>query len=248
MVVGVRAMAGKSQKRGNLTAERKRSGARANPTSSRTFPAKSPELRGMLWGTAAIAVLTVLFVASPGARPRPTGVTAPGETPKERESAAPGSEDPREHELKTELARNAEDLDKRLELARLYLDRQDMRSAWKETWQVLQRSPQNPLALTYEGLIRIAAGKPETSLEPLKVAIAKNPDLLEAYLQLAFAYLSLDRVRDAEATIATASKRFPDKAASLSQWLPRKEREVAQGRSAGTGARSIADAPGQTTR
>src|SRR4029434_1570172 len=100
-------------------------------------------------------------------------------------SAASASEDPREHELKVELDRNPEDLDKRLELARLYLAREDMRSACKETRQVLQRSPQNPLALTYEGLIRIAAGKPESSIEPLQKAIATNPDLLEAYLQLA---------------------------------------------------------------
>jgi cytochrome c-type biogenesis protein CcmH/NrfG len=241
-------MAGKSRKRGDPAQERKRSGARGDRTSSISPPARSPELRGMLWGAAAIAVLTLSFVVFPHARPRSPAVTAPGEIPKEPVSAAPASEDPREHELKVELARNPEDLDKRLELARLYLDRQDMKSAWKETWQVLQRSPQNPVALTYEGLIRIAAGKPETSLEPLRVAIAKNPDLLEAYLQLAFAYLRLDRVRDAEATITTASKRFPDKAASLNRWLPRKQQEIAQERSAGTGAPSIAGAPGQTTR
>ena len=201
----------------------------------------------MLWGTAVIGILSLLFVLFPHARPRSPGGSAPGEKPTERASTASASKDPRERELEAEIARNPEDLDKRLELARLYLDHEDMRSAWRETWQVLQRSPQNPLALTYEGLIRIAAGKPETSLGPLKIAIAKNPDLLEAYLQLAFAYLRLDRVRDAEATIATASKRFPDKAASLNRWLPRKEQEVAQERSAASGSAPSADALRQTT-
>jgi Flp pilus assembly protein TadD len=225
-----------------------RSAERGTRTRLTTFPANSPELRGMLWGAAIMAVLALMFVVFQKPRPRPPGDSATGQTPTERASAASASEDPQERELKVELARNPEDLDKRLELARLYLIRQDMRSAWKETWQVLQRSPQNPLALTYEGLIRIAAGKPESSLEPLQRAIATNPDLLEAYLQLAFAYLRLDRVRDAEATIATASKRFPDKAASLNQWLPKKQREVSQGRSAGTGASSSADVPAPMAR
>jgi tetratricopeptide (TPR) repeat protein len=238
-------MTGKSRKRSDPTEERKRSETRANHTGSGTSRAKSPELRGVLWGTAVVAVLTVLFIALQNAR-RPSG-SPTGETPSQH-AGAPASEDPRERELNAEIARNPEDLDRRLELARLYLDRQDMRSAWKETWQVLQRSPQNPLALTYEGLIRIAAGKPETSLEPLKLAISKNPDLLEAYLQLAFAYLRLDRFRDAETTIAAASRRFPDKASSLNGWLPKKQREVAQERSAGTGAPSSADAPAPVAR
>jgi Flp pilus assembly protein TadD len=202
----------------------------------------------MLWGAAIIAVLLLMFVVFQNARPRPPGDSATGQTPRERGSATSASEDPREHELKVELDRNPEDLDKRLELARLYLVRQDMRSAWKETRQVLQRSPQNPLALTYEGLIRIAAGKPESSIEPLQKAIATNPDLLEAYLQLAFAYLRLDRVRDAEATIATAASRFPDKAASLNRWLLNKQREVTQERSAGAGAPSSADASAPMVR
>ena len=201
----------------------------------------------MLWGTAIMAVLGLTMFAFQNSRSPSGGATA-GETRMERASGAAASEDARERQLKAVLARDPGDLDARLELARIYLDRQDLRSAWKETRQVLEREPQNPLALTYEGLVRIGAGQPESSLEPLQKAIATKPDLLEAYLQLAFAYLRLDRIRDAEATIAAASSRFPDKAASLQGWLLKKQREVTQERSAGAAAPSSAAAPAPMVR
>ena len=54
---------------------------------------------------------------------------------------------------------------------------------------------------------RSGSGKYELSIEEAKKAIALDPDTTPAYANLAFSYLRLDRLADAEATIQRASER-----------------------------------------
>jgi Tfp pilus assembly protein PilF len=151
--------------------------------------------------------------------------------------AAPG----REAQLKTAVARNPEDVQARLELARLYLIKEDWRPAFDQTREVLKRSPEEARALTYLGVIRFNAGQPDVAIALFQRAIAKKPDLLEPYLQLALVYFRLDREPEADGTLASASRRFPDKADML-RGLIVKWRQQA-GEQAAASARPSAGAP-----
>ena len=219
---------------------RKGAAGRESAAPAVPVPAGSPALRGFLWGTASMAVVgLLLFLALRSARPREPGGSVTGETPMEssgsRPESAGASADAREGQLEATLARDPDDVGVRLDLARVYMVKGDMRAAWKETQEVLKRSPGNGSALVYQGLMQFAAGQPEASVGLLKQAITKEPDLLEAYLQLALVYVRLDRMRDAEATIAFASRRFPDKAAMMSRWLARTRKQAAPGQPAAAG-------------
>ena len=227
---------------GASTAPPRRRGAAGRESAAAVAPAAgNAALRGFLWGTASMAVVgLLLLLVLRSARPRVPGGSVTGETPMESsgsstESANP-SADTRQAELEAALARDPDDVGVRLDLARVYMVKGDMRAAWKETLEVLERSPGNGSALVYQGLMRFAAGQPEAAVDLLKQAITKEPDLLEAYLQLALVYLRLDRMRDAEATIAFASRRFPDKAAMMSRWLARTRQQAAQGQQAAGGS------------
>lgn len=217
---------------------RKGAGGRESAAAAVPVPAGNPALRGFLWGTACMAAVgLLLFLVLRSARPREPGGSVTGETPMESaggspESAAPASAAAREAQLKAALARNPEDVEVRLDLARVYMVKRNMRAAWKETQEVLQRSPGNASALTYQGLMRFAAGQPEAAVGLLKKAIASEPNLLETYLQLALVYVRLGRVPEAESTIAAASRRFPDKAAMMSEWLGRMREQAVQGQQA----------------
>lgn len=221
-------------KHGASSAPPRRKGAAGRESAAPAAPVRAGNaaLRGFLWGTASMAAVgLLLFLVLRSARPREPGGSVTGEIPTERaetspESAAPASPRAREAQLEAALARDPEDVGVRLDLARVYMVRRDMRAAWKETQEVLKRSPENATALTYQGLMLFAAGQQEDAVGLLKNAIASEPDLLETYLQLALVYLRLGRVPDAEATIAFASRRFPDKAAMMNGWLAR-TRELA---------------------
>jgi tetratricopeptide (TPR) repeat protein len=174
-------------------------------------------LRGFLWGTgSAAAVGLLLYFVSASARPRDEGATVTGNTPMSRPAtqAAPDNE---ENDLKAAVARNPGDVEARLDLARLYLGRQDMMGVWRETQAVLAKSPAHPRALTYQSLVRLEMGQPEVALDMLKKAIAAEPDLLEAYIHLSLVYTRMGRTKEADAAIAEATRRFPKEAALLRQ-------------------------------
>jgi tetratricopeptide (TPR) repeat protein len=176
-----------------------------------------PALRGFLWGTgSALAVGLLLYFVSQSARPREEGATATGNTPMGRpaEAKVPESE---ESDLKAAVARNPTDLDGRLDLARFYLGRQDMMGVWRETQEVLTRSPGHPRALTYQSLVRLAMGQPDVALDMLKKALQKDPDLVEGYIHMSLVYARMGRGKESDGVIADAIKRFPDQAAMLRQ-------------------------------
>lgn len=225
-----------------LPPRRKGASARAAAAAAVPVPAGNPALRGFLWGTASMAaVALLLFLVIRAVQPREQGGSVTGEIPTGRgangsEAARPASGDAREAQLKAAVARNPEDVETRLELVRVYLVRQDFKAAWEETRTVLERSPEDARALTYMGVIRSAAGQPEVAVTLFRRAIAKKPDLLEAYLQLAYAYVRLNRGPDAEATLEVASRRFPEKAAMLSRMLARMRQQTEQEEAAASGA------------
>ena len=169
-----------------------------------------PGLRGFLWGAGSVAgVALLLFLVSRAAKPRaegggPTG-DAPGRTmPVGTESPGGG-----EAQVRAALARNPDDFDARLALARQLLDKRDLMGVWNETQYVLTRVPGHPRALAYQALVRLAMGQGDLAERMLKQAIATDPDLLEARQHLAFVYARLGRTTDAEAAIAEVSRRFP---------------------------------------
>jgi tetratricopeptide (TPR) repeat protein len=200
--------------------------ARAEPatppstTAAAPAPAVSPSrpaLSGFLWGTgSAVAVGFLLYFVSASARPRDEGATVTGNTPMSRpaEGKAQGAE---ESNLKAAVARNPADLEARLDLARFYVGRQDMMGVWRETQEVLTRSPGHPRALTYQSLVRLAMGQADVALDMLKKAIQKDPDLIEGYIHMSLVYARMGRGKESDGTIADAIRRFPDQAAMLRQ-------------------------------
>jgi len=179
-------------------------------------------LRGFLWGAgSATAVLLVAFFVSQSSKPRESGGSVTGGSAMggpAMSSAAPGG-DAEEAQLKAAVERNPGDVAAHLSLAHAYLARQNWMGVWNEASQVLQREPGNPPALAYQGLVRIVIGQNNVAVDLLSKALAKDPDLVDGYVYLALGYVRMGRARDAEAIMARASKRFPDRAAEFRRLL-----------------------------
>jgi tetratricopeptide (TPR) repeat protein len=201
--------------------------APAPETSAPPVPAPVPAgggaARGFLWGvSSAAAVALLLFLVWRSASPRSEGGSVTGTVPGAAASGAPGSAPPAdEHtaELRAILARNPEDHDTRLDLARHLLTQRDLMGVWNETQQVLEQKPGHPRALAYQALVRLAMGQGDVAVSMLQQAIAAEPDLLEARQNLAFVYASLGRTKEAAAAVAEVSRRSPEEAERLRQAL-----------------------------
>jgi hypothetical protein len=161
---------------------------------------------------------------------------APGGAPAAEAEAPP---DARTLELRASLAKNPDDHDTRLELARHLLLQRDLMGVWNETQYVLERQPAHPRALTYQSLVRLAMGQGDVAVAMLKQAIAAEPDLIEAHENLAFVYASLGRTKEAEAAVAETARRSPADAQRLREALA----QLAQSRQQAPPAEAHADVP-----
>jgi cytochrome c-type biogenesis protein CcmH len=184
-------------------------------------------LRGFLWGAGSVAALGALFaLVWYSARPRDEGGSLTGNLPGEAQGQAAAPADADEARLREALARNPDDVEARLDLARLYLSRQDMMSVFNETKYVLERSPEQPRALGYQALVRLAMGQSQMALDMLKQAQRSSPDFFESYVHLMLVYVRMGRTADAEATLAVAAQRFPEQAEPLRGLLAQMKAEV----------------------
>ena len=216
-------------KRGRTDSRRPRPRAET-PKKTKGAPVRkaNPELRGLFLGTAIMAVLAVAFLLSSGSpRQKPNFSTPAGSA-----RGAPAASTDQEKNLQAAVARNPRNVEARLELARAYLKRRSLKEAWRETKEALRLSPGDARALTYEGLIHLNAGQPEAAVGPLKAAIEKNPDLIEPRLQLAYAYIRLSLPANADATIAAATERFPNKSESIHRLAVKMRQQIRQDRGA----------------
>jgi cytochrome c-type biogenesis protein CcmH len=194
-------------------------------------------LRGFLWGVGSAAGVLLLFLlVYQSAKPREPGGSVTGNTPMTGAPSASTPPDAAEAEIQATLARDPDNLDAHLALARLYVERQNWMAVWNETGKVLERAPGNAHALAYQSLVRLAMGQTDGAVTMLTKALASDPDLLEGYAYLALAHARAGRMGDAEAVIAKASKRFPERAPELRRYLADLKQQETAVTQAGPGA------------
>jgi len=229
-----------------LELEKKGPAVTENATSAKAMAA-NPEpsvatrdragMRGFLWGVGSAAgVLLLGFFVYQSAKPREAGGSVTGNTPMASKPSGGEAADGEEAQLQAAVARNPSDVEGHLALARLYVEKQNWMGVWNETARVLERSPSNSQALGYQSLVRLAMGQTDVAVTLLTKALASDPDMVDGYAYLALAYTRIGRARDADATIAKASKRFPQRAADFQKYLTdlrEKETPVAQASAAG---------------
>ncbi len=210
--------------------------------------AKGSSLTGFFWGIGSAAALGLLFYfVSQSAQERAPSGSVTGNTPMSArpapqsalsgEASQPGPAMPSDTELAALTARvrqNPEDLEARLELARLHLMRQDLMAVFDETREILQRDANNPRALSYQSLVRLAMGQADSAEQMLMRALQGDPGLLDAYVNLMMVYTSTGRAQEADTIFARAAQRFPERAESLRQLLG--EMKARSGPNAGTPA------------
>jgi len=179
--------------------------------------ARHAAIKGFAWGVGSVLVLVGIgWYVTQKAEPRPAAgmqqQAAPMQQPQQQA-------DPEVQGIEAAVAQRPDDLVLRNQLARAYLDRENLMGVFEQTQYVLQRAPNDPQALTYQSLVRMAMGQADSAGAMLKQAIKSDPKFLDAYVALAWQQTSAGKSDDAAATIKAAQKEHPDQEARLADVL-----------------------------
>jgi len=183
-------------------------------------PSRGSAIKGFAWGAGSVVVIVaILYFVSQSAKPKEEAM------PQQQQASAmtPSSPqaDPTLQSLEQAVAKTPDDLSLRTQLAKAYLDRENMMGTYEQTQYVLQRAPKDAKALTYQSIVRIAMGHVDSARQMLDVATKSDPDLLDAWVALAWADTIQNKDAEAQTAIEEGAKRHPDQRERLTTLLTR---------------------------
>lgn len=120
-------------------------------------------------------------------------------------------------QLEATIRQSPDNLGARVELAKLYFDRNNMMGVFEQTQYVLDRSPDDSRALTYQAFVRIAMGQRQNAAKLLARATAVDPGLTDAWIGVAWLKTADGLPAEAEAAIAEAGRRHPEERERLAR-------------------------------
>src|SRR3954447_8030229 len=198
--------------------------------------ARAAAIRGFIWGAASVAVLGgIAWFVTEKATPKTDTAAAPM-------ASAPQTQQPdlALQQIEAAVAKSPEDLEMRNQLAKAYLEHENLMGVFEQTKYILARTPDDARALTYQALVRMSMGQRDPAAEMLQHAIKSDPQLIDAYVALAWDDMQRGKTADAEAQIAEAARPHPDQQQRLEDVLSKIKEE------AKTPAPAAATAPAPT--
>ena len=197
-------------------------------------PLRRATMIGFGWGAGSMLILAALgYLVMQSAKPREQNASLTGgETTTTMRPAQPPP-DPAVQQLEAAVKKSPDDLNARIDLAKAYLERDNLMGVFDQTQYVLVRSPNEPRALTYQALVRMAMGQGADAVGMLERATKADPSLLDAWVALAWANTTAGKTKQAEAAIAEAERRHPEEKARLEQVYAAMKQQVAARKNSG---------------
>jgi thioredoxin-like negative regulator of GroEL len=184
----------------------------ASPATSANPPRPVSAVTGFVWGVLSMAMVGgLVYFVSQRATPREQGSGMTGSIGPP--GGAPAVAEPAEIKaLRAAVDREPRNVDTRLALVRGLLTHRDLVGVFEQTEAILQISPGQPEAMSYQAVVRITMGQADVARDMLQQVIKADPGFVDAYLHLALAQVRLGRNDEAKATIDTAAAKFPAQA------------------------------------
>jgi cytochrome c-type biogenesis protein CcmH/NrfG len=189
----------------------------ATTPASRRPPAAGP-LAGFLWGAGTVAALALLgyYVFSKAEVKQEANQVAPmSSAPMQQQQQTPQPPDPAVQKLEQEVSADPDNADKRIALARMYLDKENMMGVFEQTKAVLAKNPNEPRAQTYNAIVHMAMGQLDQALAMLDTATKTDPKLADAWVALAWIRVQKGDKTSAKAAIDSAIVNVPAEADRL---------------------------------
>jgi len=186
---------------------------------------RAASIRGFIWGAASVAVLAGIgWFVTQQATPKTEGTT--GGTPMASAPQPRQQSDAALQQIEAAVAKSPNDLEMRNQLAKAYLERENLMGVFEQTKFILERTPNDARALTYQALVRMSMGQRDGAEQMLQRALKSDPELLDAYVALAWDDIQQGKVSDAEGLINEAEQHHPDQKARLDDVLTRMKEQA----------------------
>lgn len=181
-------------------------------------PRPASAWRGFAWGIGSIvAVAALVFFVMQATSDRSEGMSPTGGTGMDEPQADGPMIDLAA--LQREVQQNPGNMAARLDLAQALLIGRDFRGVMEQTEAVLKANPDEPRALSYEAVVRVARGENDRALEMAQRAVGLGSDNVETWVYLAIVHAQRGE-RDAAATVLEQTMRkFPADAPALQSLL-----------------------------
>jgi cytochrome c-type biogenesis protein CcmH/NrfG len=193
-------------------------GEQVAQTASRQPSAASPVI-GFLWGAGTVSALVFLgyYVFSKSEVKQDPNQTAPMmQSAQQGQPQQPVPQaDPAIQKLEQEVTADPDNADKRIALARVYLDKENMMGVFEQTKAVLAKNPNDARAQTYNAIVRMAMGQLDEATSMLDSATKSDPRLADAWVALAWIRVQKGDKTGAKAAIDTAITNVPAEADRL---------------------------------
>jgi tetratricopeptide (TPR) repeat protein len=124
-------------------------------------------------------------------------------------------------DLERSVQQNPDNLSLRDDLAKFYLDRNNIDGVAEQTRYVLQRNPNDARALTYSAIVHIIARQPQAAAAMLDRATQSDPNLVDAWVGMAWLSAQGGDIARAEAAMGEAKRRHPEMTARLDELMAR---------------------------
>jgi cytochrome c-type biogenesis protein CcmH len=197
-------------------------------------PLRRATMIGFGWGAGSVLILaTLAYLVMQSAKPREQNAAVTGGETTTTMRPAQAPPDPAVQQLEAAVKKSPDDLNARVALAKAYLERDNLMGVFDQTQYVLVRSPNEPRALTYQALVRMAMGQGADAVGMLERATKADPSLLDAWVALAWANTSAGKTKQAEAAITEAERRHPEEKARLEQVYAAMKQQVAARQNSG---------------
>jgi tetratricopeptide (TPR) repeat protein len=128
---------------------------------------------------------------------------------------SPAQPDPAIQRLEQEVTADPNNADKRIALARRYLDKENMMGVFEQTRAVLDKNPNDARAQTYNAIVRMTMGQLDQAASMLDSATKNDPKLADAWVALAWIRVQKGDKVAAKAAIDTAIANVPAEADRL---------------------------------
>jgi cytochrome c-type biogenesis protein CcmH len=190
--------------------------------------AMDPTIKGFLWGAGSMAALAALgYFVIQQATPREPGGVPTGGMAAQQHQQPPAQSDPQVLQLEAAVQKDPNNLQLRNDLAQAYLERENLMGVFEQTKFVLEKSPDDARALTFQGLVRMAMGDPTEATKMLQHATQSDPKNLDSWVALAWIYAQNDRLGDAQKMIDEAGKHVPTEKPRLAQVFSQMKQQLA---------------------
>jgi tetratricopeptide (TPR) repeat protein len=185
---------------------------------------RAASIRGFVWGAASVAVLGGIgWFVTEKATPKTETAPPPMASAPQQQSQQP---DPAVQQMEAAVAKTPDDLQMRNQLAKAYLERENLMGVFEQTKYILARTPDDARALTYQALVRMSMGQRDPAAQMLQHAIKSDPQLIDAYVALAWDDIQRGKTADAEAQIAEAARRHPEQKQRLDDVLSKMKEQA----------------------